>query len=187
MMTREELMANRILSKEVVDTISEDYRESFIPDFNEDYDEEELAQKRYISDEKIQRMPPEEVVDVLIQYPQYEIRDSDGIIKVLSAATGRTEDEIRNAIFGIGDFDAKKFYQPTEKQKAIMKAVFSIHDRLQKVHINWLDYDHWTQDCKDDWDKVLEDVSVEALPSEMKEVSEYIDYYVKHGVPSWLY
>lgn len=186
-MTREEIMANRILPKEVVDIIAEDYRESLIPDYHEDYDEEELAQKRYISDEKIQRMPPEEVVDVLVQYPQYEVRKTDDIIKVLSAATGRTEDELRNAIFGIGDFDAKKFYQPTEKQKAIMKAVFSIHDRIKNINVDWLDYDHWPQDCKDDWDKVLEDVPDEALLSEMKEVNGYIDYYIKHGVPSWLY
>lgn len=180
-------MANRILSKDVVDIIAEDHWESFIPDYHEEVDEEELAQKRYISDEQIQRMPPEDVVDVLVQYAPYEVHDTDGIIKVLSAATGRTEDELRNAIFGVGDFDAKKFYQPTEKQKAIMKAVFSITERLRKVNIDWMDYDHWPKDCKDDWDKVLEDVPDEAVVSEMHEVNEYIAYYSKHGIPLWLY
>lgn len=187
-------MTNRILSKEVVGIVSSAYKDDNYPSFEkledigEDHDEI-VAERTYISPERIQRMPPEEVVDYLANgfSKEYHVTDCDSLIHVLSAATGRTEDELRNAIFGIGDFDAKKFYQPTEKQKVIMKAVFSIHDRLQKVHINWLDYDHWTQDCKDDWDKVLEDVSTEALPSEMKEVSEYIDYYVKHGVPSWLY
>lgn len=188
-MTREELMANRILPKEVVDIITESYHEQFIPDYHEEVDEDKLAEIRYISPEKIQRMPPEEIVDELVVsgYPQYEVRDAKTLIHVLSVATGRAEDELRNAIFGVGDFDAKRFYQPTEKQKAIMKAVFSITERLKKVNIDWMDYEHWPKDCKDDWTKVFEDVPDEAVVSEMNEVNEYIAYYSKHGVPLWLY
>lgn len=186
-MTREEIMANRILPKDAVDIISDDYWMSFIPDYQEEYDEEELAQKRYISHEKIQRMPPEEVVDVLVQYHQYEVRKSDDIIKVLSVATGRTEDELRNAIFGVGDFDAMKFFQPTEQQKAVIKAVFSISVKINDAGIEWKDYKNWPQVCKDEWHNVLKDIPKEAIPSEMKDVDEYIKFYLKNGIPSWLY
>lgn len=188
-MTREELMANRILSKEVVDIITESYKEQFIPDYHEEVDEDKLAEMRYIAPEKIQRMPPEEIVDELVVsgYPQYEVRDTKTLIHVLSVATGRTEDELRNAIFGVGDFDAKKFYEPTEKEKAVIKAVFSITVRLNEKNIDWMDYENWPQDCKADWSKVLEDVPGEAIASEMKEVGGYIRYYMDNGIPMWLY
>lgn len=182
-------MENRILPKDVVDIIAESYHEQFIPDYHEDVDEDKLAEMRYISHEKIQRMPPEEIVDELVVsgYPQYEVRDTKTLIHILSVATGRTEDELRNAIFGVGDFDTRRFYEPTGKEKAVIKMVFSIIGRLRKTGIKWGDYAHWTQDCKDDWDKVLEDIPTEAVSSEMKEVSGYIEYYMKNGVPTWLY
>lgn len=191
-MTREEIMENRILPKDVVDDIATIYQQDNSPTWEEmtgdnQPDEDEVAQREYISNERIQRMTPEEILDILIGYPKYEVKDSNSLIRMLSVATGRTEDELRNAIFGMGDFDTRKFYQPTEKQKTIIKAIFSIAKKLNKAGIKWHDYRHWTQECKDDWNKAFEDVPEEAVPSEMEEINGYIQYYLKHGIPLWLH
>lgn len=187
-------MTNRILSKEVVGIVSSVYKDDNYPSFEkledigEDHDEI-VAERTYISPERIQRMPPEEVVDYLANgfSKEYHVTDCDSLIHVLSAATGRTEDELRNAIFGVGDFDAKKFYHPTDQQKAIIRAIFAILDRLGKAGVKWEDHDNWPQDCKDEWDKATEGIPAEAIPSEMNDVNSYIGYYMKNGIPTWLY
>lgn len=182
-------MANRILPREVVDIITEAYHERFIPDYHEEVDEEVLAEMRYISPERIQRMPPEEIVDELIASgcPRYEVRDTKTLIHVLSVATGRTEDELRNAIFGVGDFDAKKFYQPTDLQKRVIRFVFAATLKLAEKGLKWSEFKTWPKEYQEAWSKLVDEIPDKALTEFTNDTKEYIDYYMKNGIPSWLY
>ena len=185
-MTRKELMENRILSKDVIETVKRNHYYSFVPDFRKGYDEEDLAEKRYISSEAIQRLQPEKVVDILLnEGGKYEVKNTNDIIRILSAATGRSDDELRTAIFGEGTFDEKKFYEPTEKQKEVLKAIMYITDKIGHK-VNWNDYEHWPEDCKKKWEDVLDDIPAEAIPSEMHEIDGYLEYYINNGFPVWL-
>lgn len=190
-MTREELMANRILPKEAVDDITWAYQQEHYPSYEEirDSDEEiDTASRTYISPEKVQRMPPEEVVDYLVECDgHYDVRSCDGILHLLSVATGRTEDDLRQAIFGTGTFDAKKFYQPTELQKRTIKFLFKIAPKLAELNIPFDDYKKWTKEMQDEWSDITSQVPDEAVNEVFGEVNEYIGYYLKNGMPLWLY
>lgn len=193
-MTKKDLMANRILSNEVVDIISNAYYMDNGPSWEKmtdgnEMDEDVIAQRRYISPEKVQRMPPEEVVDYLVTsgYKKYEVRDCDTIIHVLSAATGRSEEELRNAIFGEGDFDARKFYQPTDLQKRVIRFVFSTTFKLQEMDLKWSEYKTWPKKFQNAWTKLVEEIPDEAMEEFTNDTKEYIEYYLKNGIPSWLY
>lgn len=193
-MTRLELMANRILSEDVIDIVTNLYYLENRPTWEEtmsgeEMDEDEIAERTYISPKKIQRMPPEEIVDYLVVSGdgKYEVRDCDTIIRVLSAATGRTEDELRNAIFGIGDFDAKKFYQPTDLQKRVMKFVFITTAKLHEKGLTWANYSTWPKEYQDAWGKLVAEIPENATEEFTKDTQEYIKYYMANGIPSWLY
>lgn len=60
-MTRKELMENRILSKDVIEAVKRNHYYSFVPDFRKGYDEEELAEKRYISSEEYRDCNPKKL------------------------------------------------------------------------------------------------------------------------------
>lgn len=187
-------MANRILSKDVVGLVSTGYWQDNYPSWEEitggeETDEETIAERTYISPEKIQRMPPEEIVDYLVMSGdrRYEVRDCDTIIRVLSAATGRTEDELRSAIFGVGDFDARKFYQPTDLQKRVIRFVFSATIKLTAKGLKFSEFKTWPKEYQKAWENLIDEIPDEELKEFTSDTKEYIDYYMKNGIPSWLY
>lgn len=190
-MTRTEIMANRILPQQAVDDIIRQYEMEHYPSYEElrDSDEEiDTASRTYISPEKVQRMPPEDVVDYLANvYKDYDTNTTDGIVKLLALATGRTEDAIRNAVFGTGEFDARKFYQPTEKQKEILRFVFKATVQLAKINVKWTDWQKWPKDLWREWTDLINTLPDEAVDENIQECKEYIQYYIDNGIPLWLY
>lgn len=193
-MTKKDLMANRILSKEIVEIVSSIYHVDNYPSWEEitsgeELDEETIAERTYISPEKIQRMPPEEIVDYLVESGRkgYEVRDCNSLIHVLSAATGRTEDELRNAIFGVGDFDARKFYQPTDLQKRVIRFVFAATIKLTAKGLKFSEFKTWPKKLQEAWTKLINEIPEGGSDEFIYDTRDYINYYVKNGVPSWLY
>lgn len=180
-MTREEIMAARILPKQVVREIREMYWADNEPYFEvhcaeDEPTEEEIAAKKYISPEKVQRMPPETVTDYLVR--RHRIESADDVIRILSVATGRGEDDLRQAIFGEGRFEEKDFYYPTETQKEIIKFRF-----------RYLEYgsENIPEKAKKEFDVLMRQVPEEAREENIKEAVAYIKHYADTGIyPAWL-
>lgn len=97
---------NRILNPEIVDFIREefeaDYGEKSELANNTSATEQDLAAARErgkITDAQIQALSPEEVYEYMTLRP-YHKSDLDFALDCLSIATGRSADELYNAIFG---------------------------------------------------------------------------------------
>lgn len=174
-------MTSRILPKQVVKEIRRMYWEDTEPYFEvncieDEPTEEEIASKKYISPEKVQRMPPETVTDYLVR--KHRIESSDDIIRILSVATGREEDDLRQAVFGEGKFEEKDFYYPTEIQKEIIKFRF-----------RYLQYgsDNVPEKIKEEFDALMRQVPQESREENIKEAVAYIKHYSDTGIyPAWL-
>lgn len=166
-------MGNRILSGEVVDTIKMEYEAENTPDYHENINYETAAQMQYISNEKIQRMQPEKVVDVLLDSGQYNIKNTGDLISILSAATGRSAEDLRTAVFGTGPFDEKEFYEPTELEKKAIKCFIKSAGES-------------SCNLDEELDKIYKQLKDEAIPEFNSEVKSYLHYYLENGLPSWL-
>ena len=186
-MTKTEIMQNRILSKEAVEEVTEIYHDWHRPDFHENLTEEECEERMYISPERVQRMSPEDVFEHLCEYYGYNADTVHGMIPLLAIATGRTEEDVRTAIFGSGEFDPMKFYQPTAKQKVIIKFFLKVAPELLKQGVHFGDYSKWPQATKDEWEQITKDVPSEASTEFYGEVNQYIQYYTTNGIPNWCY
>lgn len=191
-MTRQEIMANRILPKKAVDDIIWQYEMAHYPSYEEirDSDEEiDTVSRTYVSPEKVQKMPPEEVVDYLANInTDYDTNTTDGIVRLLALATGRTEDDIRQAVFGTGEFNAKKFYQPTDLQKDCIRLTFKLSEAKKKhPEINTQDFKQWPEEMQREFDRIYNQLPEGAWDEFWGECSGYIQYYMKNGIPLWLY
>lgn len=186
-MTKTEIMENRILSTETVEEVMESYHQCNWPDYHEDLSEEERKERMYISPERIQRMSPENVFEYLCDYHGYNPDTLTGMIPLLAIATGRTDEEVKTAIFGSGEFNPMKFYQPTDKQKNVIKFIFKVSPELAKKGVSFAEYAKWPQTVKDEWEKFTNDVPDEATNEFFGEVGNYVRYYLANGIPNWLY
>lgn len=191
-MTRQEIMANRILPKQAVADIISQYQSAHYPSFEElRYSDHEIdtASLTYVSPEKVQRMPPEEVVDYLANTGKdYETNTTSGIVRLLALATGRTENDISQAVFGTGDFDAKKFYQPTALQKECIRLAYRLNMAKQNnPGINAADFSQWPAELQDDFRRIYGKVPTGGWDEFWGECSDYIQQYMENGAPLWLY
>lgn len=184
-MTYKEIMLDRILDEETVNEVREFWASTHAPEFGSDCTEDERKEMEYISDEKIQRMPPHEVVDVLLDSkPAKSVKDMIGI---LSRATGRSPKDIYTAIFGIGDeSDMDGFYSPTKYEKMLIQFKVDYIFAKGKDESVRMDYDSWPDHLKTEWDKVSSHIPDEAFTEANEEANRYFKNYVKFGFPSWV-
>ena len=184
-MTYKEIMLDRILDEETVNEVREFWASTHAPEFGSDCTEDERKEMEYISDEKIQRMPPHEVVDVLLDSkPAKSVKDMIGI---LSRATGRSPKDIYTAIFGIGDeSDMDGFYTPTEYEKMLIQ--FKVDYALAKGLDGSIGTDckFWPLYLKAEWDNVCDSIPEEAFNEANEEADRYLKNYMKFGFPSWV-
>lgn len=189
-MTRKELMLNRILDKNTVAQIRAWWQAERYSLDMADENEDDYQRQMYISDEKIQRMPPEEISDILLDDEFSGIGErptTDDFIRILSAATGRTEQELRDAIFGTGSFNAVDFYRPTERQKKAIKFYFKTGQRLAERNLGMGDFDKWPEEYQKEWMQILDEFPEEARNEDFSEIKKYIKFYTDNGMPHWLY
>lgn len=180
-MTRKEIMANRLLDKEIVDEIREAYAGEHVPSNLSDYDDEELAEMRYISPEKVQRMSPEEVIYYLISIG-HKAESAEDILRLLAIATGREEKELSDAIFGEGGFSPMQYYEPTPLQKKAIKIIAELRETASIPSAPEM----WPKDLAKRWEEICDKVP-EADTDFFKECGEYLRYYTKEGgMPYWL-
>ena len=184
-MTYKEIMLDRILDEETMDEVREFWASTHAPEFGSDCTEDERKEMEYISDEKIQRMPPHEVADVLLDSkPANSVKEMIGI---LSRATGRSSDDIYASIFGIGDeSDMDGFYNPTEYEKMLIqfKVDFAIAKGLDGSI--GTDCKFWPLYLKSEWDNVCNTIPEEAFNEANEEANRYLKNYMKFGFPSWV-
>lgn len=184
-MTYKEIILNRILDKETVSEIQSWWADNHVPDCHLNLDDDEIASAEYISKEKAQRMPPREVADILVERKQPQ--NIDGILDILSASTGRSKDELSDAIFGVGSpDDMDGFYEPTNKEKTLLK--FKVAFAKEKLKDNSITFDMetWPESLKEEWNEVEKEVPEEAFDEANKEAKKYLKKYIKTGFPSWL-
>lgn len=184
-MTYKEIILNRILDKKTVSEIQSWWADNHVPDYHLNLDEDEIAAMEYISKEKVQRMSPREVADILVERRQP--KNIGEILDILSTSTGRSKDELSDAIFGVGSpDDMDGIYEPTSKEKTLLK--FKVAFAKEKLKDNSITFDMetWPESLKEEWSKVEKDIPEEAFDEANEEADKYMKRYVKQGFPEWL-
>lgn len=184
-MTYKEIMLDRILDEKTMNEVREFWASTHAPDFGSDCTEDERKEMEYISDEKIQRMSPHKVADVLLdRKPAKSVKD---VIGILSRATGRSPKDIYTAIFGIGDeSDMDGFYSPTKYEKMLIQ--FKVDYALAKGMDSSIGTDCklWPLHLKAEWDNVCDTIPEEAFNEANEEANRYLKSYMMFGFPSWV-
>ena len=184
-MTYKEIMLDRILDEETVNEVREFWASTHAPEFGSDCTEDERKEMEYISDEKIQRVPPHKIADILLE--RNPARNVDEMVDVLSRATGRLSKDIYTAIFGVGDeSDMDGFYNPTEYEKMLIQFKVDYVFAKGKDESVRMDYDSWPDHLKTEWDKVSSHIPDEAFTEANDAANKYLKYYMKFGFPSWV-
>ena len=169
-MTYKEIMLDRILDEETVNEVREFWASTHAPEFGSDCTEDERKEMEYISDEKIQRMPPHKIADILLE-----------------RNPARNVDDIYTAIFGVGDeSDMDGFYNPTEYEKMLIQFKVDYVFAKGKDESVRMDYDSWPDHLKTEWDKVSSHIPDEAFTEANDAANKYLKYYMKFGFPSWV-
>lgn len=184
-MTYKEIMLDRILGKETLSEVREFWASTHAPEFGSDCTEDERKEMEYISDEKIQRMPPHKVADVLLG--RNPARRVDEMVGILSRATGRSPKDIYTSIFGIGDeSEMDGFYSPTKREKMLIQ--FKVDFILAKRQDESIGTDCklWPLYLKEEWDKVCDSIPEEAFNEANEEADRYLKNYMRFGFPSWV-
>lgn len=184
-MTYKEIILNRILDKKTVSEIQSWWADEHVPDYHLNLDDDEIASAEYISKEKVQRMPPREIADILVERRQP--KNMDEIIDILSASTGRSKQELSDAIFGVGSpDDMQGFYNPTKKERTLLK--FKVAFAKEKARNKSLTSDQktWTDELNALWADVERVIPDEAFDEANEEANMYLKRYVKQGFPEWL-
>ena len=184
-MTYKEIILNRILDKKTVSEIQSWWADAHVPDYHLNLDDDEISSMEYISEEKVQRMPPREVADILMERRQP--KNMGEILDIISASTGRSKQELSDAIFGVGtQDDMNGFYEPTEKEKTLLK--FKVAFAKEKVKNKSLTSDRktWTNELNALWADVEKAIPDEAFDEANEEADKYLKRYVKQGFPEWL-
>lgn len=184
-MTYKEIILNRILDKKTVSEIQSWWADNHVPDYHLNLDDDEIAAMEYISKEKVQRMSPREVADILMERRQP--KNIGEILDILSTSTGRPKDELSDAIFGVGSpDDMDGIYEPTSKEKTLLK--FKVAFAKEKLKDNSITFDMetWPESLKEEWSKVEKDIPEEAFDEANEEADKYMKRYVKQGFPEWL-
>lgn len=178
-------MLDRILDEETVNEVREFWASTHAPEFGSDCTEDERKGMEYISDEKIQRMPPHKIAAILLgRKPAKSVKEMIGI---LSRATGRSSKDIYTAIFGVGDeSDMDWFYNPTEYEKMLIQFKVDYVFAKGKDESVRMDYDSWPDHLKTEWDKVSSHIPDEAFTEANDAANKYMKYYMKFGFPSWV-
>lgn len=184
-MTYKEIMLDRILDEETVNEVREFWASTHAPEFGSDCTEDERKEMEYISDEKIQRMPPRKVADILLN--DKPARNVDEMVNILSRATGRLSKDIYTAIFGIGDeSDMDGFYNPTKYEKMLIQFKVDYAFAKGKDESVRMDYDSWPNHIKTEWDKISSHIPDEAFTEANDTANKYLKYYMMFGFPSWV-
>jgi hypothetical protein len=184
-MTYKEIILNRILDKKTVSEIQSWWADTHVPDYHINLDEDEIASAEFISKEKVQRMPPRKVADILMERRQP--KNMDGILDILSASTGRSKQELSDAIFGVGSpDDMRGFYNPTEKERILLKFKVAFAKEKAKNKFLTSDQETWTDDIKVLWKDVEKAIPDEAFDEANEEADKYLERYIKQGFPEWL-
>ena len=184
-MMYKEIMLDRILDEETVNEVRKFWASTHAPEFGSDCTEDERKEMEYISDEKIQRMPPHEVADILLG--RNPAKCVDEMVGILSRATGRLPKDIYTAIFGIGnDGDMGGFYSPTEREKKLIQ--FKVDFIIAKGMDNGIgnDYKLWPAYLMAEWDKLSKEIPDEAFEEANEEANRYLKHYMQFGFPSWV-
>lgn len=184
-MTYKEIILNRILDKKTVSEIQSWWADTHVPDYHLNLGEDEIAAAEYISKEKVQRMSPRGIADILMERRQP--KNMDEILNILSASTGRSRQELSDAIFGVGSpDDMNGFYEPTEKEKALLKFKVAFAKEKCKNKSLTSDQGTWTDELNALWADVERVIPDEAFDEANKEADKYLKRYVKQGFPKWL-
>ena len=184
-MTYKEIMLDRILDEETMDEVREFWASTHAPEFGSDCTEDERKEMEYISDEKIQRMPPHKIAAILLE--RKPARNVEELITILARATGRLPKDIYTAIFGIGDeSDMDGFYSPTKNEKMLIQ--FKVDYAIAKGLCGFIGTDSkfWPIYLKAEWDEICKSIPEEAFNEANEEANKYLKNYVKFGFPSWL-
>ena len=184
-MTYKEIMLDRILDEETVNEVREFWASTHAPKFGSDCTEDERKEMEYISDEKIQRMPPCKIAAILLE--RKPARNVEELISILARATGRLPKDIYTAIFGIGDeSDMDGFYSPTKNEKMLIQ--FKVDYALAKGMDSSIGTDCklWPLHLKAEWDNVCDTIPEEAFNEANEEANKYLKGYMKLGFPSWV-
>lgn len=179
-MTRKEIITNRILDNKTVEEIKDSWATNHL---YLDLDWDKAEEEQYISSEKIQRMQPEEIVDLLLDRKSYP--ETADVIHILAVATGRTDKELSDLVFGTGTFDPYEFYEPTPLQKEVLRFFQRVVRGLKGTGIKFSDYDHWPEKYKKEYDQIRDKFPRGSLPENMEDIWEYVERYNKNGTPSW--
>ena len=184
-MTYKEIILNRILDKKTVSEIQSWWADTHIPDYHLNLDDDEIAAAEYISDEKVQRMSPRKIADILMERRQPE--DMEGILDILSASTGRSKQELSDAIFGAGSpDDMQGFYNPTKKERILLKFKVTFAKEKAKNKSLTSDRETWTDELNALWADVEKAIPDEAFDEANEEANKYLKRYIKQGLPDWL-
>ena len=184
-MTYKEIMLDRILDEKTMNEVREFWASTHAPKFGSDCTEDERKEMEYISNEKIQRMPPCKIAAILLE--RNPARNVDEMVDVLSRATGRLSKDIYTAIFGIGgESDMDGFYSPTENEKMLIQ--FKVDYAIAKGLDGSIGTDckFWPIYLKAEWDKVCNTIPEEASNEANEEANRYLKSYMKFGFPSWV-
>lgn len=183
-MTYKEIILNRILDKKTVSEIQSWWADTHVPDYHLNLDDDEIAAMEYISNEKVQRMPPCEVADILMERRQP--KNMDGILDILSASTGRSKQELSDAIFGVGSpDDMAGFYEPTKKERILLKFKVAFAKEKAKNKSLTSDRKTWTDELNALWADVEKAIPDEAFDEANEEANKYLKRYIKQGFPEW--
>lgn len=180
LMTRKEIITNRILDNKTVEEIKESWATNHL---YLDLDWDKAEEEQYISSEKIQRMQPEEIVGLLLDRKSYP--ETADVIHILAVATGRTDQELSDLVFGTGTFDPYEFYEPTPLQKEVLRFFQRVVRGLKGTGIKFSDHDHWPEKYKKEYDQIRDKFPRGSLPENMEDIWEYVERYNKNGTPSW--
>ena len=184
-MTYKEIMLDRILDEKTVNEVREFWASTHAPKFGSDCTEDERKEMEYISNEKIQRMPPCKIAAILLE--RKPARNVEELVSILARATGRLPKDIYTAIFGIGDeSDMDGFYSPTKNEKMLIQ--FKVDYAIAKGLCGFIGTDSkfWPIYLKAEWDEICKSIPEEAFNEANEEANKYLKNYVKFGFPSWL-
>jgi hypothetical protein len=180
-MTYKEIKLNRILDKETVQNIKEWWLSVHYDDSDDPDEREELT---YISDEKVQRLPLEEVAYIL--FDGKGINSLDEAMHIFMKATGRSYDDLYTAIFGEGSDDDVE-YEPTRMEKLVIELNFALAIEMKKdKSVKREDFNSWPKYLKDLWIKMLKEHPDYTLKEAREESLKYLKRYEKIGYPKWL-
>ena len=184
-MTYKEIMLDRILDEKTVNEVREFWASTHAPKFGSGCTEDDRKEMEYISDEKIQRMPPCKIAAILLE--RKPARNVEELVSILARATGRLPKDIYTAIFGIGDeSDMDGFYSPTKNEKMLIQ--FKVDFALAKGKDKSIgtDYKSWPCYLKEEWDEICKSIPEEAFNEANEEANRYLKNYMKLGFPSWV-